>query len=187
MYIYRITNVATGNFYYGQRSAYVGAPEDDTNYWSSSKLVKELRLHRPQNWIKEIVSTHTTKDELDAAEIEMIREHWGHPLLLNRSVNETKPAGWSRGKKLSSAHVAAIKAAFLNNPSRHKTGRAFGTEAGRARAREVLSRPVEVNGHHYASIAEASRKTGMTRATITSRLTNNAPGYKQLIPPTRKN
>ncbi|MCX7220957.1 MAG: hypothetical protein NTY70_19100 [Burkholderiales bacterium] len=87
MYTYKITNKVTGNVYVGQRSAYNGKPEDDTQYWGSSNLLHKLRSEHPQNWVKEIISVHTMRVELDAAEYALIGEHWGHPLLLNRNRN----------------------------------------------------------------------------------------------------
>lgn len=56
-YIYKITNIITGQFYIGQRSAYIGIPEDDLgiHYFTSSKYVKPLFMNNTSEWQKEIL------------------------------------------------------------------------------------------------------------------------------------
>ena len=57
-YIYKVTNITTGEFYIGQRSAYrCGTPEDDLgiHYFTSSKIVKPLFMNNTSEWKKEII------------------------------------------------------------------------------------------------------------------------------------
>ena len=56
-YIYKVTNIITGQFYIGQRSSYKGTPEDDLgiHYFTSSKIVKPLFMNNTSEWKKEIL------------------------------------------------------------------------------------------------------------------------------------
>ena len=57
-YIYKVTNIITGEFYIGQRSAYrSGTPEEDlgVHYFTSSKIVKPLFMNNTSEWQKEIL------------------------------------------------------------------------------------------------------------------------------------
>ena len=56
-YIYKITNIITGQFYIGQRSSYKGLPEDDLGirYFTSSKIVRPLFKSNTSEWKKEIL------------------------------------------------------------------------------------------------------------------------------------
>lgn len=76
MYIYELTNTATGNFYVGQRSAHKGTPEEATSYWSSSKIVKRIFAENPINGVKEIVSVHSALSELSQMERQIVLNHW---------------------------------------------------------------------------------------------------------------
>src|SRR5574344_1615296 len=56
-YIYKVTNIITGQFYIGQRSSYTGSPEDDLgiHYFTSSKIVRPLFKNNTSEWKKEIL------------------------------------------------------------------------------------------------------------------------------------
>lgn len=56
-YIYKVTNIITGQFYIGQRSSYKGLPEDDLGirYFTSSKIVRPLFKSNTSEWKKEIL------------------------------------------------------------------------------------------------------------------------------------
>src|SRR5574344_1794751 len=56
-YIYKVTNIITGQYYIGQRSNYTGSPEEDLgkHYFTSSKVVKPLFMNNTSEWQKEIL------------------------------------------------------------------------------------------------------------------------------------
>src|SRR5574344_623907 len=56
-YIYKVTNIITGQFYIGQRSSYKCTPEEDLgkHYFTSSKIVKPLFMNNTSEWQKEIL------------------------------------------------------------------------------------------------------------------------------------
>lgn len=56
-YIYKVTNIITGQFYIGQRSSYKGLPEEDlgVRYFTSSDIVKPLFKNNTSEWKKEIL------------------------------------------------------------------------------------------------------------------------------------
>src|SRR5574344_2745140 len=56
-YIYKVTNIITGQFYIGQRSNYTGTPEEDLgiHYFTSSKIVRPLFKSNTSEWKKEIL------------------------------------------------------------------------------------------------------------------------------------
>ena len=58
-YIYKVTNITTGQFYIGQRSSYTGSPEDDfgVHYFTSSKVVRPLFKTRLITPFKFLIST----------------------------------------------------------------------------------------------------------------------------------
>ena len=86
-YIYKVTNITTGEFYIGQRSAYrSGTPEDDLgfHYFTSSKIVKPLFMNNTSEWKKEILYRDIQFAEtLDDMEGFAIHRQIDDPLCLN--------------------------------------------------------------------------------------------------------
>lgn len=81
-YVYIVRNRINGNFYIGMRSANKVVAEEDlgVRYFTSSKHVK----NNFADYDIEIIAYFV--DQLSAFEFEnnLIKEHWGNPLLLNR-------------------------------------------------------------------------------------------------------
>ena len=83
-YVYICVHRETKEFYIGYRSQNKLSPEQDlgNKYFTSSKIVKP-RFHEFET---KILSTFNDKVEAHTYEQNLIREHWGNPLLLNRAL-----------------------------------------------------------------------------------------------------
>ena len=113
-YIYKVTNIITGQFYIGQRSKYIGEPEDDlgVHYFTSSKYVKPLFRNNTSEWKKEIlyrdIQYAETLDDMEGYAIHKeIQDH----LCMNRYDPTAKPGFSTAGKHLSDETRAKISAA----------------------------------------------------------------------------
>lgn len=82
-YVYKLTDLVTGEFYIGVRYANKSFPEDDLGirYFTSSALIKQRGFDR---FKKEILCLFFKKEAAIEYESELISEAWGNPLLLNR-------------------------------------------------------------------------------------------------------
>src|SRR5574344_1646001 len=114
-YIYKITNIITGQFYIGQRSSYKCTPEDDLgiHYFTSSKIVKPLFMNNTSEWQKEILYRDIQYSEtLDDIEGYAIHKVINDKLCLNRNDPLIHPGFTPAGKykpeetkrKMSEAH-----------------------------------------------------------------------------------
>src|SRR5574344_1771659 len=85
-YIYKVTNIITGQFYIGQRSNYTGSPEDDLgiHYFTSSKIVRPLFKNNTSEWKKEILYRDINyAEKLDRIEGYEIHKVFNDKLCLN--------------------------------------------------------------------------------------------------------
>lgn len=102
-YVYKLTDIKTGEFYIGVRYANTVTPELDLGikYFSSSKVIKQRGF---LNFEKEIVQTFNNKNSAIDLESKLIEEAWGNPLLLNRHnkgvkfKNDTPRPEWLKEK-----------------------------------------------------------------------------------------
>ena len=100
-YIYKVTNIITGQFYIGQRSSYTGSPEDDlgVHYFTSSKVVRPLFKNNTSEWQKEILYRDIQYAEtLDDMEGYAIHKEIKDPLCMNRYDPSAKPGFSTSGK-----------------------------------------------------------------------------------------
>lgn len=103
-YIYKVTNIITGEFYIGQRSSYKGAPEEDLgiHYFTSSKIVAPLFKSNTSEWKKEILYRDIKyAEKLDRIEGFAIHRVIDDPLCLNGYDPSTKIGFTTAGKHLS--------------------------------------------------------------------------------------
>lgn len=71
-YVYQITNTINGNIYVGVRQSKV-SPSCDTGYWGSGTAVKRaIKKYGIENFKKDILSTHYTRQDALAAEAEIV-------------------------------------------------------------------------------------------------------------------
>lgn len=113
-YIYKITCTTgrlKGKFYFGQHTT------NDLNdgYTGSGKLIRRYLENHPNDYIKEIISYHKNKTELDKAEYNIIHPWLNNQMCLNlieggtggalseisrKNMSETKKgkATWNKGK-----------------------------------------------------------------------------------------
>lgn len=85
-YVYKGINKITNEFYIGVRyshSKHKRNPEDDlgTVYYTSSKVVKP----RFDQFSWTVIAQFATKEDALYFEEQLIAEHWGNPLLLNKN------------------------------------------------------------------------------------------------------
>ena len=113
-YIYKVTNIITGQFYIGQRSNYTGAPEDDLgfHYFTSSKIVRPLFKSNTSEWQKEIlyrdIQYSETLDDIEGFAIHKIIED---KLCLNGYDPSTKIGFFNAGKHMSDENKRKISEA----------------------------------------------------------------------------
>lgn len=95
-YIYKITNVLNGKSYVGQRMT-TRNPENDSYFGSGKYLMRAIKEHGKENFVKEIIFSCLSEDYLNEAEEFFIRElrthvfEGGYNILL-------KPVGGTAGK-----------------------------------------------------------------------------------------
>ena len=83
-YVYKHTNLLTGQYYIGSRGANKTMPVDDLPiYICSSKLVKPLIKENPTIWQSEVLGCFFTREDAFVFEQTQIEANWGDPLLLN--------------------------------------------------------------------------------------------------------
>jgi len=87
-YTYMITDILTNKFYVGVRSSKC-KPEDDINYMSSSKIVKELiKNNGKENFIKMIMDEFPTRELANEAEEDFLtRNNAGYNTLFYNQTN----------------------------------------------------------------------------------------------------
>ena len=115
-YIYKVTNIITGQFYIGQRSSYVGSPEDDlgVHYFTSSKVVRPLFKNNTSEWEKEILYRDIQYAEtLDDMEGYAIHKEIKDPLCMNRYDPTIYPGFSHTGKRHSAETRAKMRASHL--------------------------------------------------------------------------
>src|SRR5574344_2363687 len=103
-YIYKVTNIITGQFYIGQRSNYTGTPEEDLgiHYFTSSKVVRPLFKNNTSEWKKEILYRDINYAEmLDYREGYEIHKVINVELCLNGYDPSTKIGFFNSGRHMS--------------------------------------------------------------------------------------
>jgi hypothetical protein len=91
-YVYKITVIETGEFYFGFRKANKVQPDEDLlkKYFSSSKLIKSIIKEKGLEAIKgQIVFISENFEESYWEEQKLIQAHFGNPLLLNKHYQKT--------------------------------------------------------------------------------------------------
>jgi hypothetical protein len=95
-YVYKIRHISTGHYYFGFRRAHIKAnrtPEQDflTYYYTSSEiLLSMIREYGINQFECAIIYQDTNTEEGFWYEQDLIKEHWGDPLLLNRQYRDRK-------------------------------------------------------------------------------------------------
>lgn len=93
-YVYKITLISTGEFYFGYRSKNIKEqrlPENDLwiHYFTSSNIIKNLiKVHGKDAFITEILKK-TDPDTAYNCEQRYIKQNWNNPLLLNKKYQDT--------------------------------------------------------------------------------------------------
>jgi hypothetical protein len=93
-YVYKITCIPTGEFYYGSRYSHVKAnrePIDDLwiHYFSSSRVVKNrIKKYGTDKFLTEITELHTDKEIIYWSEQVYIKNNIHNSLCLNRHFHE---------------------------------------------------------------------------------------------------
>src|SRR5574344_249606 len=152
-YIYKVTNITTGQFYIGQRSAYrSGTPEEDLGirYFTSSKIVAPLFKNNTSEWKKEILYRDINYAEiLDYREGYEIHKVFNDKLCLNGYDPTNHGFRTMAGKHRSEETKLKISEG-------HK-GRPFSDEHRRKLSEARKGKPSPMKGKHFSD--EAKRKT----------------------------
>lgn len=94
-YVYEL-RAENGEFYFGSRSSKVSFDQD--RYMGSGVWCRKCRKEKIQIK-KRLVSTHPTREDTSAAELEIICEHWGDPMLMNQKRCASVPVFGPRARK----------------------------------------------------------------------------------------
>src|SRR5574344_2066175 len=167
-YIYKVTNIITGQFYIGQRSSYTGSPEDDlgVHYFTSSKVVRPLFKNNTSEWQKEILYRDIQYAEpLDDMEGYAIHKEIKDSLCMNR-YDPTIYPGFSTAGKCHSEETKAKMRQSLRGRSISSETKARMSEAQRgkcrsaetrAKIREAWKHRAPVSAETKAKLSEAQR------------------------------
>ena len=91
-YIYKVTNILNGNYYYGKHSQEFGKID---NYYGSGKVIKNaIKKHGLHNFIKEIIAFYDTDNDAFDAE---------RALLTDKILNDKKCYNISDNKNNAAA------------------------------------------------------------------------------------
>src|SRR5574344_79205 len=170
-YIYKVTNIITGQFYIGQRSSYTGSPEDDlgVHYFTSSKVVRPLFKNNTSEWQKEILYRDIQYAEtLDDMEGYAIHKEIKDSLCMNRYDPTIYPGFSTAGKCHSEETKAKIRQSLIGHSISSET---------RAKMRQSL-RGRSVSSETKARMSEAQRgkcRSAETRAKIREAWNHRAP------------
>lgn len=121
-YTYYITNIITGQYYYGSRCGHIRynrLPEDDLwiHYFTSSKYVKQLIVQYGINSFNaSIIMVNEDYDKCYYFEQQMIADHIGKPLCLNRHCKPKNKFSMA-GTVMRQETKDKISAAKLGKPS----------------------------------------------------------------------
>lgn len=74
-YIYKITNLKNGHYYYGRRSFKGNNIDQDAYFGSGRRLKLAIKKYGITNFKKEIVSIHDSEQELIEAEIHIVNKN----------------------------------------------------------------------------------------------------------------
>ena len=143
-YIYKVTNIITGQFYIGQRSSYTGAPEDDfgVHYFTSSKVVRPLFKNNTSEWQKEILYRDIQYAEtLDDMEGYAIHKEIKDPLCMNRYDPTTRVGFSTAGTHHSAETLAKLS---TSHRGKHLAGEArakiAAANSGKCRSEEAKAK-----------------------------------------------
>jgi len=166
-YVYKITCLATSQYYFGSRSAHARFnrnPKDDLliKYFSSSRSIKDLiKKYDLSSFVGEILFESYSRDEIFWQEQDYIKQNYGDHLMLNSYYVDKESAkrvfGWTeenleKMKKKIHAQVAAGKHNFcggdmqraaqlrLLNEGKHTSQDQQWLEKIRAKARSAETR-----------------------------------------------
>lgn len=161
-YIYKVTNIITGQFYIGQRSSYTGSPEDDlgVHYFTSSRYVRPLFKSNTSEWMKEVlyqdIQFAETLDDMEGYAIHKVIKD---PLCMNRYDPSTCVGFSTAGKKLS-AEIRAKKS--VANHGKHRSAEAIAKTSaanrGKHRSAETKAKMQEAWKHRPPMSAETRAK-----------------------------
>ena len=150
-YIYKVTNIITGQFYIGQRSKYIGEPEDDlgVHYFTSSKYVKPLFRNNTSEWKKEILYRDIQYAEtLNDMEGYAIHKEIKDSLCMNRYDPTIHPGFSTAGTHHSAETLAKISEA---NRGKHPS------DETRAKISEAAKHRAPMSAETRTKIGAASR------------------------------
>src|SRR5574344_1011272 len=158
-YIYKVTNITTGQFYIGQRSAYrSGTPEEDLGirYFTSSKIVAPLFKNNTSEWKKEILHRDIKyAEKLDRIEGYEIHKVISDKLCLNGYDPTTKIGFFNAGRHHSDEAKLKISEAHKGKPSPMK-GKHLSDETKRKMSEAMKGKPSPMKGKHKSD--ETKRK-----------------------------
>src|SRR5574344_1552594 len=151
-YIYKVTNIITGQFYIGQRSSFDGTPEEDLgiHYFTSSKVVRPLFKNNTSEWKKEILYRDINYAEmLDYREGYEIHKVINVELCLNGYDPTTKIGFFNAGRHHSDEAKLKISEAHKGKPSPLK-GKHKSDETRRHMSEAHKGKPSLMKGKHLS-------------------------------------
>src|SRR5574344_824090 len=161
-YIYKVTNIITGQFYIGQRSSYTGAPEDDlgVHYFTSSKVVRPLFKNNTSEWEKEILYRDIQYAEtLNDMEGYAIHKVIKDPLCENRYDPSLSSGFSTAGTHQSAETLAKMSAAHLGKcHSLEARAKIAAANRGKCHSEETMAKMREAWKHRAPVSAETRAK-----------------------------
>lgn len=159
-YTYYITNRVTSQYYYGSRYSHIRhnrTPSEDLwiHYFTSSKYVKQLiDEHGPDSFDVNIIMVDEDYDKCYHCEQQMIAEHIGNDLCLNRRYNIENKFSMA-GTHMSDETKAKLSAAKTGKPSGTKGMiRSDATKAKMSASRKGMTPHNKGKKHSAESIAK---------------------------------
>lgn len=130
-YVYKLIHRETGQFYFGYRSknVYLGLRSIDDlgiKYFTSSKTIKKSFGEFEYSVLAELYTAEYAYD----LEQELIREHWGNPLLLNRHYHAEGKDRWRNTghSEETKKHLSKVRTGYKTNKPAWNAGKTKETD-----------------------------------------------------------
>lgn len=154
-YIYKITCTEgkfKDKFYFGQHST----DDLNDNYKGTGRLIQQYYKKYPNGYIKEIISYHNSKEELNKAEYDIIHQWLGNELCLN--IHEGGIGGSLKGRKCSEETKRKMSEIAKNRITHPMLGKHHSEETKRKMSAKATGRKrAPFTEEHKRKISEAIR------------------------------
>jgi len=163
--VYRVTNILNGKFYIGKHSS---NDMFDDYMGSGLAIMRAIKLHGKENFVKEVISEHRTSKEAYVAEKTEIAKHLGNRMCYNIADGG---GGFQKGNVMSSEVRAKISAS-MKGVKKSQSARRKIIESRESAVEVLRKRIIQIDKEtgcvirEFRSLTDAARFIGKGHASI---------------------